>query len=154
MNHLTAVVQSSETRADATNRSAANIGRIAWGIFFLVCSVFNLFVTVPHPEFYGDFADLTFFPFYRGLLLNIAEPYGVWISSLVVIFELVTGILILSKNTPARVGLLFTALWLVFLFPSMGWYSLGTPLLLVIPILLLRYDYPRSLVELIFRRGF
>jgi len=53
---------------------AANIGRILWGIVFVASSLVNLFVTLPNPDFYRTFADLTFSPFYRRLILNVAIP--------------------------------------------------------------------------------
>ncbi|HEU0295311.1 MAG TPA: hypothetical protein VFR47_21400 [Anaerolineales bacterium] len=121
--------------------SFANIGRILWGLFFIASSLFNLFITLPNPDFYRAFADINFFGFYRWLLLNIALPYATVITSLVVIFELTVGMLILTKGIAVRYGLMGTCLWLLFICPSMGWYTIWSPILLVVPFLLLRFDY-------------
>ena len=127
---------------------AAQTGRALWGLFFLAASAINLLVTLPNPGFYRDFAGLTFFPFYRWLLLTIAVPNAVLISALVVVFELAAGLLILWRGRAVAWGLAATAGWVVFLCPSMGWYTLFSPLLLVIPAWLLRYSYPSSFVSL------
>jgi len=116
----------------------ANGARILWGLVFVLSSVINLLLTLPHPEFYHNFAELTFFPFYRDILLNVAVPNAPVISALVVVFELVTGVLVLSKGKAARVGLLATAAWVLFVWPSMGWYTIASPLLLAVPWWLLR----------------
>ena len=125
----------------AVRMSFANLGRILWGLFFVASGLFNLFVTLPSPELYRSFADVNFFEFYRWLLLNIALPYATIITSLVVIFELAIGALILTKGNVVRYGLIGTCIWLLFICPAMGWYTIWSPLLLLIPIALLRYDY-------------
>jgi len=45
--------------------------------------------------------------------------------------------------------LIATALWILFVTPAMGWYTLFSPVLLIIPALLLRFDYERSLPDLV-----
>jgi hypothetical protein len=132
--------------------SAASVGRIVWGVFFIISSVVNLMMPLPNPEFYRDFADLTFLPFYRWLLLNLALPNATMVSALVVVFEFVAGILLLSKRKTVRWGLIGTAAWILFVTPAMGWYTLFSPVLLIIPALLLRFDYDRSLLDLALKR--
>lgn len=132
---------------------AANIGRILWGLVFVVSSIVNLIVTLPNPEFYRAFADLTFFPFYRRLILSVAIPNAQLITALVVLFEFAVGVLILSKGQAVRWGLIGTGMWAVFICPAMGWYTIWSPLFLIIPLLLLHYDYDRSLFGLVLRRS-
>jgi hypothetical protein len=133
--------------------TAANIGRILWGLVFIASSIVNLTVTLPNPAFYRTFADLTFFPFYRRLILNVAIPNAQLITALVVIFEFAVGVLTLSKGQAVHWGLIGTGAWAVFICPAMGWYTLGSPLFLIIPLLLWRYNYDRSLFGLILRRS-
>ena len=133
--------------------TGANIGRILWGMFFIVSSIINLFITLPNPVLYKSFAELTFFHFYRRLLLSIAFPNAYLITGLVVVFELVVGVLILSKKAAVRRGLIFSASWLLFVFPSMGWYTLFSPIFIIIPWLIGRYRYNRSILDFILRRG-
>jgi hypothetical protein len=140
-------------RSPAAPRSAANIGRILWGAFFVGSGVFNAAVTLPNPGLYRDFADLTFFPFYRSLLLQVALPNATLISALVVVFELAVGVFVLSKGRFVRWGLICSGLWCLFVWPAMGWYTLASPALLIIPGLLMRREYDRSVLDLVLRRG-
>jgi hypothetical protein len=128
------------------------IGRIAWGLFFFASGIFNALMTLPNPELYRVFSTLTFFPFYRRLLLEVALPNAYVISGLVVAFELAVGVMILARGRWVRWGLIGTGAWTLFVTPAMGWYTIWSPLLLAIPLLLLRYDYARSLLDLVLRR--
>lgn len=145
--------RASGSRSKRSPTAAANVGRILWGLVFIASSIVNLMVTLPNPTFYRTFADLTFFPFYRRLILNVAIPNAQLITALVVIFEFAIGVLMLSKGQAVRWGLIGTGVWVVFICPAMGWYTLGSPLFLIIPWLLIRYDYDRSLFGLILRRS-
>ena len=131
----------------------ARIGRVLWGLVFLASGVVNLVVTLPNPSFYEVFAELTFFPFFRWLIVNVALPYAQVITALVVVFELAAGVLILSKGRAVRIGLIGTMVWVVFITPAMGWYTIFAPVLLVIPGLLLRSRFPRSVVGAVFGGG-
>jgi hypothetical protein len=141
------------SKQPASPRSAANVARILWGLVFVASSIINLTVTLPRPELYRDFADLTFFPFYRALLLKVALPNGYLITGLVVVFELVVGVLILGQGRAVRLGLIGTALWVLFVCPAMGWYTIFSPLLLLVPGLLLRRKYDRSVLDLLLKRN-
>lgn len=107
-----------------------------------------MIVTLPHPEIFRSFAELTFFAWYRGLLTNVAAPNATAITALVVVLELAAGLLILSRGTAVRIGLVSTALWIVFLMPSMGWYTVWSPLLLVVPLWLMRFTYQDGVIGL------
>ena len=110
-------------------------------------------VTLPDPVLYKSFAELTFFHFYRRLLLSVAFPNAYLITGLVVVFELVVGVLILGKKAAAQWGLILSVFWLLFVCPSMGWYTLFSPILIIIPWLIGRYRYNRSVLDLILRTG-
>jgi uncharacterized membrane protein YphA (DoxX/SURF4 family) len=140
-------------RSPAAPRSAANIGRILWGLVFVGSGVFNTTVMLPNPGFYRDFADLTFLPFYRSLLLQVALPNATLISALVVVFELAVGVMVLSKGKFVRWGLICSGLWCLFVWPAMGWYTLVSPLLLIIPWLLMRREYDRSVLDFALGQG-
>jgi hypothetical protein len=149
---LSARTQNDSSRQVAPAGSAANVGRLVWAWLFIISSMVNLMVTLPNPELYRDFADLTFLPFYRSLLVNLALPNATLVSALVVILELLAGVLLLSRGKAVRCGLILTAAWILFVTPAMGWYTLLSPILLIIPALLLRFDYDRSLLDLVLKR--
>jgi hypothetical protein len=107
---------------------------------------------IANPEFYRTFAELTFFAFYRRLILDVAIPNAYLITALGVSFELAVGVLTLSKGKGARWRLIGTGAWVVFICPAMGWYTIWSPVFLIIPALLMRHDYNQTLLDLILRR--
>ena len=129
-----------DSRPNAGAARRARVIRVVWGLVFVAGAVVNLLVTLPHPELYAEFADLTFFPFYRRLLLEVAVPNGRLISALVVAFEIGAGLLVLGGGKAGRIGLWATAGWTLFVWPAMGWYTIASPLLLAVPCWLLRRD--------------
>ena len=138
--------------ADGAERSRdapgtlARVGRALWGLVFLASGVVNMTVTLPNPDFYEVFAELTFFSFYRWLIVNVAVPNAGVVTALVVAFELAAGLLVLSRGRAVKVGLVGTALWVVFITPAMGWYTIWAPVLLVVPGLLMRWRFRRCVV--------
>ena len=152
MSILNTTIPDKDIKASAPS-TGASIGRILWGMFFLVSSIINLFVTLPNPVLYKSFAELTFFHFYRRLLLSVAFPNAYLISGLVVVFEFVVGILIIGKKAAVQWGLIFSAFWLLFVCPSMGWYTLFSPIFIIIPWLIGRYRYNRSILDFVLGRG-
>ncbi|MGD2166425.1 MAG: hypothetical protein PVH50_12955 [Anaerolineae bacterium] len=82
----TRTTQSEAGRRVATPGGAANAARLVWGVAFFVSSVANLLMTLPNPDLYREFADLTFLPGCRSLLLQVALPNAHLISGLVVLF--------------------------------------------------------------------
>jgi hypothetical protein len=140
---------SDEEGRQASTPAVANFGRTLWGFVFIASGVVNALVTLPNPQFYWDFAKLTFFPFYRDLIVDLVIPNARVVTILVVIYELIAGTLVLDRGQAARWGLVATGVWVLFVCPTMGWYTIWSPLLLVIPLLLLRFHYPRSVADLL-----
>ena len=146
MDDATAAVRP-ETSTRPQAGIGAEVGRTLWGLFFVGGATFNALSTLGQPEVYRAFAQLTFFGWYRDLLLSVALPNATAITSVVVFLELSAGLLILSRGVAVRIGLIGTAVWVVFLGPSMGWYSAWCPLLALIPLGLLRFDFARDVVS-------
>lgn len=127
----------------------AQIGRALWGLFFIGAAVFNTLVTLRAPEVYRAFSQVTFFGWYRQLLLTVALPNATAITSLVVVLELLAGVSMLWGGRSVRIALFASTAWVVFLAPAMGWYSASGLLLIVVPLWLLRFDYDRGIVSLV-----
>lgn len=132
--------------------AGAHVGRVLWALFFIGGAALNAVFTLRQPDVYRTFSQLTFFGWYRELLTGVALPNATAITSLVVALELGVGLLMLSQGVAVRVGLISTAAWLVFLWPSMGWYTVWSPLLLCIPLWLLRFDFDQDIVHLVIGR--
>lgn len=131
----------------------ANKVRMGWGLGFLAAAAFNLFYTLQadNTEFWEWFLENAWFTLYEDMIVNIIIPYGRILVAITVIFEVVTGLLILNKLRLARLGLMLAFLWPVFLMPYMP-FGLGiTPnlLLAIGPALLLIREYETTFWDLL-----
>jgi hypothetical protein len=131
----------------------ANIVRIIFGFVFMAGAVVNAFLALTQPEVYTTFADTSIVPVYRELWQSLVVPHlGFWLG-LTVLFEITTGILILSKGVWVKVGLTLAILFFLFLVPF--WWEGGAMINIVFALLvalLLRYDYDDSIIDLIRRK--
>lgn len=127
----------------------ANLSRLFVGGVFIVSSGINVFVTLPRPEYYSLFADMALFPSYANMVRQIAVPNAMLISTLLVLYELTIGLLMLSKGRRVAVGVAGAVLFLLAITPAMGLYTLGNIVLAGLVALLLRYEYNRSLLDML-----
>ena len=131
----------------------ANKVRIGWGVGFLVAAVFNLTYTLQADliSFWEWFLENAWFTVYKDMLENIVIPNGSVIVVLTVVFEVVTGVLILHKLLWARLGLVLALLWAIFLLPLMpkGLGMAPNILLAIGPALLLLGEYETTFWELL-----
>jgi len=129
----------------------ANIIRIGWGLGFLVAAGFNLIVTLRNPQPLDGFLENARFTIYKDMLENLIIPNSSVFIVLTVVFQVVTGVLILNKLLWARLGLVLALLWPIFLLPLMPkGPEMATVILLAIgPALLLLGEYETTFWELL-----
>lgn len=130
----------------------SNILRIIFGLFYLAAAVFNFTYTSRNPQpLYDWFAENALIPFYKDFLLSVVVPNLDSIILLVVVFEIVVGVLILSKQNFVKMGLSLGIIWALFLVPLL---PIGPPMLtnLILASLqafLLRKEYDKSFLEIL-----
>jgi hypothetical protein len=129
---------------------AVNIVRVLFGFMLLAGAAVNTYLGLTRPDLYASFADAALLKLYNSLWQSLILPYlGVWLA-LVVAFELTTGLLILSRGVWVKVGLAAALLFFLFLVPF--WWQGGAlinVLFIVVVAWLLRYDYDRSILDII-----
>jgi hypothetical protein len=126
--------------------------RTIWGVLFLGGSIFNGSFTMLHPEVYQDIANLSVLPIYTEFIENYVVEYPIVFTSLLVAFEFIVGLLILSKGVYVKVGLLASLLFTLSIVPAIAPYTYLNLLLAVIPVYLLRNKYPASIMKIFNRR--
>jgi len=111
----------------------------------------NLIMLLVAPEIYKGFADLSFLPLYQSLWRRVVVPHlSVWVA-LLVAFEVGLGVLLLSPDPYARLGLISASVFTVFLVPFWwGGGALINVLLFGLMVWLLRFSYPEPVLSLIF----
>jgi len=128
-----------------------NVARLLFALAFFVGAVANTVMLLASPDIYVGFADLSFFRFYRSLWRNLVVPrLGIWVT-LVIVFEIALGVLLLAPDPYAHLGLILAAAFALFLVPFWwGGGALINVVLLALLIWLLRFDYPEGVLSILF----
>jgi hypothetical protein len=128
-----------------------NVARLLFALAFFVGAVANTVMLLTAPDIYEGFADLSFLRFYKSLWRRLVVPQlGVWVT-LVIVFEIALGVLLLAPDPYAHLGLILAAAFALFLVPFWwGGGALINLLLLGLLIWLLRFDYPEGILSMLF----
>lgn len=128
-----------------------NVGRIILGIFYLVSCFFNLIHTINNTHYlWAICLENAHFSFYREFLIQIVIPNEKLVILLVVVFEFIVGVLILSKEIFVKVGLTLAILWVLLIAPFLPLVDvLGHITLGALQALLLLGNYDTTFLEII-----
>ena len=132
---------------------APDITRLAFAIIFLLGAVANAAIGIFAPSTYETFADASILSLYEELWTTIVYPQMRLFLLLVVALELSMAWLLLVSGVRVKAGLILALGFVLGLIPC--WWQGGAVinLLLALPLLwLLRYDYPRSIPDVIRER--
>ena len=131
--------------------SKYNVGRISLGVFYLIAGVANLFHTIHNTHYLWSVCLANVhFSFYKDFLEQIVIPNEELIILLVVVFEFIVGVLILTKDFFVKIGLLLAMLWVLIITPFLPWVDIFGHLLLgTFQALLLLGNYDRTVVEIL-----
>ena len=126
--------------------------RIIWGTIFIGASIFNLSYTMFQPGLYQDIANLSLLPIYTDLIENYIIENPIIFTSLLVVFEFITGWLILSKGVSVKFGLIASLIFTLSIIPAIVPYTYVNIILAIIPLFLLRKKYTDSIWNLLKRK--
>lgn len=119
----------------------ANIARVLVGLYFIGGALFNAVFTYPAATaVYEAFADLSW-PVFEALVRQVVLPLAQPVTLLVIVFEFVVGILVLSRGRWTRPGIQAAVLWHVVLVPFLSFYAIANVVLAAAIALLLRRDF-------------
>jgi len=120
----------------ARSPRAVRVGRIAVGVLMLVGGALFNAVTLAQDNDYADFADPSPFPWITRTWRAVVPPQHVVLIGLLVVFEAVVGLLLLSGGRRARLGYV-CAIGFHLLLWLFGWFELGYCLLMLPALVLL-----------------
>lgn len=96
----------------AIGSTLRNIIEIGFGVVYLIGAIFNSVYTVNHgEEFFGSFAEGAWFVPSRLLVRNIVLPYSKLFTILLIVFQLIVAISILSRGIIVKPGLIAGAVF-------------------------------------------
>ena len=94
------------------NELLRNILEIGFGILFMIGAAFNSLYTYKNGEtFYSSFAENALLPLARQLVQKIVVPQNKFFTVLMVAFQLITAVSILSRGTLTKPGLIAGAIF-------------------------------------------
>ena len=96
----------------------SNLGRIVIGLGYLASAVFNIVFTLRDPQpFLNYIVEYGSFDFINNLITKYIVPNSTMILVIIILCEIITGALILSKGIFIRIGLLLGIIWMIGLIP-------------------------------------
>lgn len=130
--------------------SVAVIARIAVGLMWLAGAAFNLLVTLRMANPFGWLADGSKVTAWRWFFGDVVETHLTWLwIALLIAGETALGVLTLARHGWARLGLAGGALFSVVLFSFGTSYTLMMGPYALLLAWLARYQYCRSVVDLL-----
>jgi hypothetical protein len=131
-----------------------NAGRIFLGIFFLVMAIgVNVVLVFVAPDQFvvlGTEAPLV--PLYQWFFENVVALAPPLFGLLAAAYEVTIALMMLSKGMYAKWGLIGGIVFLVGITP-LGVWTLANPIMALALALLLRREYDRSFVEMLYLKS-
>lgn len=125
-------------------------GRIFYGIFFLAMAAVNIYFFSSNPTTYATAAKNALFPAYKALFEAIVGSAPAFFALLLIAYEILVGLLILSRGRSVYWGIYMAILFLLGITP-MAIETLGNMGMAFALGLLLHHDYTRAFLDT-FRR--
>lgn len=128
-----------------------NIGRIGFGIFYLICSLANFFLTPQHSEYMWILClENVRFSIQRIFLEQFVIPNEKIVILLIVGFEFTVAMLLFSRNIFVKIGLCLGILWVLFVSQFLPFIDIiGHLAFGILQAILLRGVYDETVVEMI-----
>jgi len=95
-----------------------NAGRLFLGIFFVLMGIgVNLTFVLTQPDFVYEYGQGSWLPLYRTLTERVIGLSPTVFGIALIVFEVLMGVLLLSRGTWVKVGLVGTAVFVLALVP-------------------------------------
>jgi hypothetical protein len=126
-----------------------NAARIFLGFFFIAMGIgFHLILIIRDSHGYDGFGTTALLPLYRWAFRAFVMPYPLVFALVAAAFEIMVGLLILSKGRYAKMGLIVGSLFLLAITP-LGVETLPNALLALGLVYLATKAFPISFWELV-----
>ena len=116
------------------------IGKVAWGIIFILAGIFNIFTVVKDPQAYLGYRDNAV-DFYKFFIDGVFSSFTIFIVSLIGTGQILVGIFLFRKRKLFLLGILGGIIFLVAIAPLGIGSAFPSTLLMVISLVLLYIQY-------------
>lgn len=118
------------------------IGKIAWGIIFILAGIFNIFMVVKDPQSYLVYRDNAV-DFYNFFIDGVFSSFTIFIVSLIGTGQILVGIFLFRKGKLYLLGILGGIIFLVAIAPLGIGSAFPSTLLMAISLVLLYIQYKK-----------
>lgn len=119
------------------------IGKVAWGIIFILAGIFNIYTGISNPHAYIDYGQHAV-GLYRKFIYGVFSSYTSLIVSLIALGQILVGIFLFMKRTPFLLGILGGIIFLVAISPLGVGSAFPSTLLMAISLVLLYIRYKKA----------
>ncbi len=126
-----------------------NIGRFFLGIFYLIMAIgINMVNAITNPQSTVQMGEASLFAFYRTFFTAVVTKAPALFILLVALFQIIMGLLILTKHKKVKLGLIGTSIFLLLITPF-GYIQLPWLGIALVQLYLLRKDFDKTFIEVI-----
>jgi len=119
------------------------VGKVAWGIIFMLAGIFNIYTGISNPQSYVDFGQSAV-GLYQKFIYGVFSSYTSLIVSLIALGQILVGIFLFMKRTPFLLGILGGIIFLVAISPLGVGSAFPSTLLMSISLALLYLRYKKA----------
>lgn len=112
------------------------VGKIVWGIIFILAGIFNMYTGISNPEAYVEYGQNAV-GLYQKFIYGIFSSYTSLIVSLIALGQILVGVFLLFKQKPFLFGILGGIIFLVAISPLGLGSAFPSTLLMSISLILL-----------------
>ena len=122
------------------------IGKIAWGIVFILAGIFNIFTVIKDPEAYLGYRDHAV-DFYKFFIDGVFSSFTIFIVSLIGTGQILVGIFLLRKGKLFLLGIVGGIIFLIAIAPLGIGSAFPSTLLMAFSLVLLHIRHKKVQVK-------
>ena len=119
------------------------IGKVAWGIIFILAGIFNIFTGNSNPQAYVDYGQHAV-GLYQKFIYGLFSSYTSLIVSLIASGQILVGIFLFMKRTLFLLGILGGILFLIAISPLGIGSAFPSTLLMAVSLVLLYLKHKKD----------
>jgi len=123
------------------------IGKIAWGVIFLLAGIFNIYTGLTEPQVYVDMYGSTAVGFYKTIINGIFASFTSFIVCLIATGQILVGIFLLQKKRIFVWGISGGILFLLAITPLGVGSAFPSTLFMAFSLGLLYFRYKQEKTE-------
>jgi len=119
------------------------IGKIVWGIIFILAGIFNMYTGISNPQAYIEYGQSAV-GLYQKFIYGLFSSYTSLIVSLIASGQIVVGILLLMKRKLFLLGIIGGIIFLIAISPLGIGSAFPSTVLMSISLILLYLRYKKA----------